>query len=521
MKIFRPTTKSDTDATTLRTEIVQGGHSRSLLHDSTHRAAALCIAGALVVVAATTWSNTHAGATGILPPNDPATNIAPSSSDYLTSIDTGRSDEGVAPMDVTESTVAALPVPEQLFIVLNDERIDRGLAPIAYMTAQLDAYAQSAANSGTDPNFPSDLTGGSAVTGGGSIWGGGSSSVFLMDFYWMYSDGWGTAAAPTSNVDCTSPGAAGCWGHRNIILQSFSTCNGAAPVLSMGAAYSTSGYASGSMAAELVSSCAVPSDVTMSWAQLTGSPAAIASVSGTNVIDTSVMPNDAGYWEVQPDGNVAAFGKAVNYGSMSGQSLNAPIVGIASTSDGLGYWLVASDGGIFTFGDARYFGSTGALRLNKPIVGIAATSNGAGYWMVASDGGIFTFGDARFLGSTGSINLNKPIVGMALDPGSGGYWLVASDGGIFSFDAPFYGSTGATPLNKPIVGMESTGNGAGYRFVASDGGVFCFGVAGFDGSMGAQALSAPIVAMVNDTATDGYWLTQQNGTTSTFASAAS
>jgi hypothetical protein len=46
------------------------------------------------------------------------------------------------------------------------------------------------------------------------------------------------------------------------------------------------------------------------------------------------------------------------YGSMGGQTLNKPIVGIATTPDGKGYWEVASDGGIFAFGDAGFYGST-------------------------------------------------------------------------------------------------------------------------------------------------------------------
>ncbi len=81
----------------------------------------------------------------------------------------------------------------------------------------------------------------------------------------------------------------------------------------------------------------------------------------------------------------------------------------------MGYWLVASDGGIFTHGDAQFYGSQGSTVLNKPIVGMASTPDGMGYWLVASDGGIFTHGDAQFYGSQGSTVLNKPVVGMAPD----------------------------------------------------------------------------------------------------------
>ncbi len=53
---------------------------------------------------------------------------------------------------------------------------------------------------------------------------------------------------------------------------------------------------------------------------------------------------------------------------------------MAATPDGNGYWLVASDGGIFAFGDAGFFGSMGGQPLNKPVVGIAASPNGKGSW---------------------------------------------------------------------------------------------------------------------------------------------
>ena len=148
---------------------------------------------------------------------------------------------------------------------------------------------------------------------------------------------------------------------------------------------------------------------------------------------------------VAADGGIFNFGDAGFFGSMGGQPLNEPIVGMATTSDGGGYWgwrrTAASsasatpassapwaaapqqadrrhrrhptgratgrwrDGGIFAFGDARFDGSTGALHLNQPIVGMAATADGAGYWFVASDGGIFNFGDAPFFGSAGSLVL--------------------------------------------------------------------------------------------------------------------
>ena len=112
-----------------------------------------------------------------------------------------------------------------------------------------------------------------------------------------------------------------------------------------------------------------------------------------------------GYYEVDTHGDVFANGDAYSYGNASSATLNAPVVGIASTGNDQGYWLVATDGGIFSYGDAQFYGSTGSIHLNKPIVGMAATPDGKGYWFVASDGGIFAYGDAQFYGLEG-VNLS-------------------------------------------------------------------------------------------------------------------
>jgi len=219
-----------------------------------------------------------------------------------------------------------------------------------------------------------------------------------------------------------------------------------------------------------------------------------------------------GYWSVASDGGIFNYGDALFHGSMGGQHLNAPMVGMAATPGNGGYWEVGSDGGIFSFGNATFHGSTGSLRLNAPIVGMAATPDGGGYWLVATDGGIFNYGDAGFYGSAGSIRLNKPIVGMAPTPDGHGYWLVASDGGIFTYgDAVFYGSRGGQPLNRPVVGMAADATGLGYWLVASDGGIFSYGDAVFHGSAGSIALNKPIVAMMSTFDGNGYWLTASDG----------
>ena len=231
----------------------------------------------------------------------------------------------------------------------------------------------------------------------------------------------------------------------------------------------------------------------------------------TPVVGMASTPDGLGYWLTDAAGGVSPHGSAVGYGSLAGLPLNAPIAHIVATPDGHGYWLVAADGGIFAFGDAHFYGSMGAGHLNAPVVDMAPTPDGGGYWLVAADGGIFAFGDATFHGSMGGRHLNRPIVGMSGDDATAGYWLVAADGGIFAFDAPFLGSTGSIRLSRPVNGMTAPADGQGYWFVASDGGVFGEGAARFQGSMGDATLQAPVVGMAVDPVTGGYWLVAADG----------
>jgi hypothetical protein len=202
------------------------------------------------------------------------------------------------------------------------------------------------------------------------------------------------------------------------------------------------------------------------------------------VVGLATTTDGNGYWEAAADGGVFAFGTAPFRGSMGGRPLTAPAVGIAGAPDQDGYWLVGADGGVFAFGDAGFYGSLGGTRLNAPIVGIAATQDGKGYWLVGADGGVFAYGDAVFEGSMGGAHLNAPVVGMASTPDGTGYWLVGADGGVFAFgDATFEGAMAGRYLDAPVVAVGATADGGGYWEFAADGGVFAFGDATFAGAV--------------------------------------
>jgi len=396
---------------------------------------------------------------------------------------------------------SSLPFDLQSFIITNLERVSRGLSPAVGITASLDSHAVTATQTHMDVEHYT------STSYYASNWYGGGNPL-MADYGYMYEDGWGggvNGRYSFYNYDCTSATAPMCWGHMQFILW-----NAGVP-LAFGAAVGP--WANGYDNSALVLGTTAPSSpsaYTYTWTQYlqSQSPANQCLSSVATAVGAAADPSGGGL-VVGSGGTIATQGGAPCSGSLAGQSLNAPIVGIAATPDGKGYWLAASDGGVFSFGDAVFYGSMGGKPLNKPIVGIAATPDGKGYWLVASDRGIFTFGDATFDGSMGGKPLNKPVVGMAVDPATGGYWEVASDGGIFSFNAPFFGSMGGKYLAKPIVGMDALANGRGYRFVAADGGVFDFGSATFLGSMGGKSLSSPIVGMASDG--NGYWLVGESG----------
>ena len=134
--------------------------------------------------------------------------------------------EGVKPM-VLPGDYGRLNVPEQLFVAIDLERVDRGLPPFAGLTTQLDANAQRGANDANDPPDP-----GRAYLLDDAEWAGGSANGLDAVYGWMYDDGF-----DSGNLDCLHRHSPGCWGHRKGILDNF----GSGSRLVMGAALDLSG----------------------------------------------------------------------------------------------------------------------------------------------------------------------------------------------------------------------------------------------------------------------------------------
>ena len=119
----------------------------------------------------------------------------------------------------------SLTAPEQAFVLTNLDRIQYGLPPIAGLTDGLDRAAAAGIQADDDPTTHDPHV--DAFT---SNWAGGFPNLPLAYEAWMYDDGLGSG-----NLDCTTAGSSGCWGHRHDVLWRF---DGDGP-LAMGAASGT------------------------------------------------------------------------------------------------------------------------------------------------------------------------------------------------------------------------------------------------------------------------------------------
>ncbi len=106
-------------------------------------------------------------------------------------------------------------------ILANLDRLAYGMPPLYGLNAALREAAERGVLEQTDPVPPIEEA---PWYGFGSDWA--SAGALISYYLWMYDDGW-----PSGNLDCTGPGAPGCWGHRQVILEQY----GASPLL-LGAA---------------------------------------------------------------------------------------------------------------------------------------------------------------------------------------------------------------------------------------------------------------------------------------------
>ena len=155
----------------------------------------------------------------------------------VSNLDSARRQLGLGPYDLPNNFTSLAPA-RQLLVLTNLDRLAYGLAPVAGLNAELDESALDGVEQLSDPLPPVELLPGTAVWGFTSNWAGTFPNAPAAYYEWMYDDGYGGP-----NAACTSPGAGGCWGHRQDVLWPFPE-----GWLAMGAAagidvYGTPGFA--------------------------------------------------------------------------------------------------------------------------------------------------------------------------------------------------------------------------------------------------------------------------------------
>jgi hypothetical protein len=196
--------------------------------DSPLRCALALVIGLAPAFVVATASAGPSAATGIVPPSNPTVNISPPVVPHCTptpvddtsagcidsvlhDINDARSFEGLGPM-VLPGGYASDSVAVQQLIIADEERGDRGLSQFSGLDSVLDAVALTGATGNADPVAP-----GGYANGWGSNFAQDDTPLGA-DFAWMYDDGYGG-----TNLECTSPGGANCWGHRDNILGPWTT----------------------------------------------------------------------------------------------------------------------------------------------------------------------------------------------------------------------------------------------------------------------------------------------------------
>ena len=76
----------------------------------------------------------------------------------LADFDAARAEEGLGPMTLP-TQFDSMSAAEQLFVLADIERVDRGLVPVKGLSAPLDALAETGAATDSDPSFPSPFPG--------------------------------------------------------------------------------------------------------------------------------------------------------------------------------------------------------------------------------------------------------------------------------------------------------------------------------------------------------------------------
>lgn len=236
----------------------------------------------------------------------------------------------------------------------------------------------------------------------------------------------------------------------------------------------------------------------------------------------TTRPQGDGYWQVDSNGSVYAYGAAELYPENIADSHLDWVVAMGSTLSGLGYYTLDVSGKVITYGDAEHFGDL--ARFENDAKDFALTPSGEGYWILLSTGEVYAFGDAASMGPfdiSGENNDGSPVYAVSFDvhPDGGG-WCLLSNGEILLAGAvPDYGALfDDYPYNtaERPTRLRAMADGSGFWCTSNGGYVQAFGDAVWAGEADHEVEQTAFTAVWDiivdpDAGENGYALQHADG----------
>ena len=169
---------------------------------------------------------------------------------------------------------------EKLFVMTNLERTSRGEAAIPNLVNTYAGAVQTGLTNDADPSL-AGLPGQS-----GAIWAGAYPNVVSAMYGWLYDDGPGG-----ENEDCTTPTAAGCWGHRDNILADPANIGSNPTEMDAGVGTDSSGNVDYDATFDTNTNAPPPGNLIFTWAEEQAFIGGTApSISGVSLSGTPAAP---------------------------------------------------------------------------------------------------------------------------------------------------------------------------------------------------------------------------------------
>ncbi len=224
--------------------------------------------------------------------------------------------------------------------------------------------------------------------------------------------------------------------------------------------------------------------------------------------DVAFSVDGAGYWTLDEDGLVAAYGNAEHHGDMPEELIEShEPQGIVAMPSGTGYWIYTAAGRVMSFVDGTVTNEEDLTAQGEGAVIDMAAHPGGGYWLLEVDGDVHAFGGAPDFGSPGVSAIDVATALVAQPDGSG--YLVATLGEqLFAFgsasepDIDDLETLAGEHLVQGIVDMMALPAG-GQVLLDSRGHLIAMGGADDSGWEGWEAVSNPHAMAITPTGRGG------------------